>query len=239
MRGEASTRRFHANDLIVLCRPPRLASSGAMEPAFVRRLLSGWRLCSFRREPDVSLYKRGHAHRSDCCRHYAGSYPSNDPESAGDCKSPHDLFIGGHNHHERHDRDRGYALIPTTVSSSMRLMAIRTGLRGMGDIGLVGGGVAYRVTPDLQLDRGINFGVTAASARNAPVRGPVRHASETLRPLVIASSQVSRAAAEPSASRRREVGRGCNASSASALRRPQSYSNSIGSTKRDPRAVSR
>jgi Putative MetA-pathway of phenol degradation len=48
-------------------------------------------------------------------------------------------------------------------------VATRTGLRG--GIGLVGGGFAIRVTPNLQLDGGINFGVTAASARYAPFVG--------------------------------------------------------------------
>jgi Putative MetA-pathway of phenol degradation len=41
----------------------------------------------------------------------------------------------------------------------------------LGDVTLVGGGLAYRVTPNLQLDGGVNFGVTQASDRVRPFIG--------------------------------------------------------------------
>ncbi len=64
----------------------------------------------------------------------------------------------------------GYAW--TDKFSTYGEIAARTGLReGMGDIGLVGGGLAYRITPNVQIDGGVNFGVTAASARYNPFIG--------------------------------------------------------------------
>jgi len=41
----------------------------------------------------------------------------------------------------------------------------------LGDIGIFGGGVAYKITPNVQLDGGINFGVTQASDRFMPFVG--------------------------------------------------------------------
>lgn len=64
----------------------------------------------------------------------------------------------------------GYAW--TEKFSTYGEVAARTGLRdGMGDVGLVGGGMAYRVTKDVQLDCGVNFGVTPASAKYNPFIG--------------------------------------------------------------------
>ncbi|WP_233021925.1 transporter [Rhodopseudomonas boonkerdii] len=64
----------------------------------------------------------------------------------------------------------GYAW--TEKFSTYGEIAARTGLReGMGDVGLVGGGMAYRITKDVQLDCGVNFGVTPASPRYSPFVG--------------------------------------------------------------------
>lgn len=64
----------------------------------------------------------------------------------------------------------GYAW--TEKFSTYGEVAARTGLReGMGDVGLVGGGMAYRITKDVQLDCGVNFGVTPASPRYSPFVG--------------------------------------------------------------------
>lgn len=41
----------------------------------------------------------------------------------------------------------------------------------LGDIGLAGGGISYKLTPNLQLDCGVNFGFTRASDRFAPFVG--------------------------------------------------------------------
>ncbi|MCX7322636.1 MAG: transporter [Hyphomicrobiales bacterium] len=60
----------------------------------------------------------------------------------------------------------------TSNFSAYGEVAARTGLRdGMGDVGLVGGGIAYRITKDVQLDGGVNFGVTPASPRYSPFVG--------------------------------------------------------------------
>lgn len=64
----------------------------------------------------------------------------------------------------------GYAW--TENFSTYGEVAARTGLReGMGDVGLVGGGMAYWITKDVQLDCGVNFGVTPASPRYSPFVG--------------------------------------------------------------------
>ncbi len=64
----------------------------------------------------------------------------------------------------------GYAW--TEKFSTYGEVAARTGLRdGMGDVGLLGGGMAYRITKDVQLDCGVNFGVTPASPRYSPFVG--------------------------------------------------------------------
>jgi hypothetical protein len=64
----------------------------------------------------------------------------------------------------------GYAW--TEKFSTYGEVAARTGLRdGMGDVGLVGGGMAYRITKDVQLDCGVNFGVTPASPSFSPFVG--------------------------------------------------------------------
>lgn len=41
----------------------------------------------------------------------------------------------------------------------------------LGDIGIVGGGASYKITPNVQIDGGINFGVTQASDRLMPFVG--------------------------------------------------------------------
>lgn len=51
-------------------------------------------------------------------------------------------------------------------------VAARVGTRDpLGDIALLGGGFAYKITPNLQIDGGINFGATPASARVNPFVG--------------------------------------------------------------------
>jgi hypothetical protein len=51
-------------------------------------------------------------------------------------------------------------------------VATRIGTRDpLGDIGIVGGGIAYRISPNFQIDAGVNFGVTRASDRFAPFAG--------------------------------------------------------------------
>lgn len=51
-------------------------------------------------------------------------------------------------------------------------VATRLGTRDqLGDIGTVGGGIAYRISQNVQIDAGVNFGVTRASDRFAPFAG--------------------------------------------------------------------